>query len=220
MNISTRLPKKYANEQVLVVQYASLSELLPTVGVWPVRDKLLDLVAKPGIMRRDQAEMTTAVTQLVAYYIVVNESRLLTHRRTRRQPEKRLTAVRAIGLSGHMTTSDLQTLLTRDLFHAGEHTGYANRELAEEVAVRVSSKHPITLRGFIWEPIDDFGKQHLGLIYIVPAEAEFRVLEPGLIGEAQFSTLPEISRSVDAYTSWSRLLLQSNLLTEALTVEG
>lgn len=220
MTNSSKLPKKYADEQVLVVSYDSISSLLPTVGIWPVSEPLLDLIAAPCTMRRDDAEQTTAVTQLVAYYVVTNGGRLLTHRRTRRQPEKRLTDIRAIGLSGHMTASDLQTLTTGDLFHEGERGGYANRELAEEIAVRVSSAHPIELRGFVWDPVDDFGKQHVGLLYSVPAESDFKVLEPGLIGDARFSSLAEILESIDTYTSWSRLLLQSTLWTEVLNTQA
>jgi len=216
MTNTSRLPKKYASEQVLVVAYDSVSSLLPAVGVWPVTEQLLDLITTPQTMRRDEAEQTTTVTQLVAYYVVINGGRLLTHRRTRRQPEKRLTDIKAIGLSGHMTSSDLQTLTTGDLFHEGERGGYANRELAEEIAVRVSSQEPIALCGFVWEPIDDFGKQHLGLVYLVPAETEFEVLEPGLIGDARFSTLIEISDAIDAYSSWSRLLLESTLIKSFL----
>lgn len=217
MTSTSTLPKKYANEQVLVVTYDAVIALLPSVGVFPVNEALLELISLPQTMRRDEAEKSTAMTQLVAYYVVMNDGHLLTHRRTRRQPEKRLTDVRAIGLSGHMTTSDLNTLTTGDLFHEGDHAGYANRELAEEIAVRVSSKAPIKLAGFIWEPIDDFGRQHLGLLYIVPAEREFRVLEPGLIGSADFLTPDEISASINDYTSWSKLLLDSELFIGSLS---
>ena len=216
MTPPAELPKKYAAERVLVVPYDALRQLLPDVGVWPVSEALLQLIAAPSLMRRDEAEQTTVVTQLVAYYIVVNSFRVLTHRRTRRQPEKRLTDVRAIGLSGHMTASDFQGLSNRDLFHRDATSGYANRELAEEVAVTVSSQTPIALRCCIWEPIDDFGKQHLGLVYSVPAEEKVKVLEPGLISDAAFKTLPEIRSSIADYSSWSRLLLNSTIFADFL----
>ena len=217
MNTPPDLPRKYADESVLVVPYESINSILQGVGVWPVSEALLKLISTPSTMRRDDAERTTAVTQLVAYYIVLNGARLLTHRRTRRQPEKRLTAIRAIGLSGHMTTADLQTLATRDLFHQGAASGYANRELAEEVAVRVSSHEPIALQCCVWEPTDDFGKQHLGLVYVVPAEKEFRVLEPGLIADAAFQGLSEVRSSLVEFSSWSRLLLESTYFSQVLS---
>jgi predicted NUDIX family phosphoesterase len=217
MNPPPDLPKKYADEAVLVLPYESINSLLQGVGVWPVSEAMLQLISTPSIMRRGDAERTTSVTQLVAYYVVLNGARILTHRRTRRQPEKRLTAIRAIGLSGHMTTSDLQTLATRDLFHQGAVSGYANRELAEEIAVRVSSSEPISLQCFVWEPSDDFGKQHLGLVYVVPAEGEFKVLEPGLIANAAFEAMPDIRASLEEFTSWSRLLLESPHFSQVLT---
>ena len=217
MTNTSTLPKKYASEQVLVVTYDAVSSLLPSKGVFPVNDSLLGLISVPQTMRRDLAEESTAMTQLVAYYVIINDGRLLTHRRTRRQPEKRLTDVRAIGISGHMISSDLKTLTTGDLFHEGDHAGYANRELAEEISVRVSSKAPIRLAGFIWEPVDDFGKQHLGLLYIVPAERDFRVLEPGLIGNADFVDPDQIMANIGEYTSWSKLLLDSEILKTCLS---
>lgn len=216
MNSPQDLPRKYADESVLVIPFEALNKILPSVGIWPVSEPLLQLISRPSVMRREDAERTTTVTQLVAYYLVTNGNRILVHRRTRRQPEKRLTAIKAAGFSGHMTTSDLQTLSTRDLFHQGADSGYANRELAEEVAVRISSYEPILLRCCVWEPINDFGKQHLGLVYVVPAEETFQILEPGLLADAEFKSLIEIRNSLAEYTSWSRLLLESEYFCQAL----
>jgi predicted NUDIX family phosphoesterase len=168
-------------------------------------------------MRRAEAELTTEVTQLIAYYVVRHGDRIFTHRRTRRQPEKRLTAVKAAGLSGHMTTSDLSGLTTQDLFHQTSPSGYANRELAEEVAVQITAEHPISLRCCVWEPVDDFGKQHLGLVYLVPAKEEVKVLEPGLIADAAFESISDIRAAYRDFTSWSRLLLESEYFVDMLS---
>jgi predicted NUDIX family phosphoesterase len=218
--MTTDLPRKYAEESLLVVPYEAVDTLLPGVGIWPTSEALLRLISTPSTMRRADAELTTEVTQLIAYYVVRHGDRILTHRRTRRQPEKRLTAVKAVGLSGHMTVSDLPALTTRDLFHQGAASGYANRELAEEISVRISSEHPITLRCCIWEPVDDFGKQHLGLVYVVPAEEEIKVLEPGLIADATFECIPNIRAAYSAFTSWSRLLLESQYFVDILSHKG
>ena len=218
--MSTDLPKKYAEESLIVVPYTNVNELLPGVGVWPVSEALLRLISAPSTMRRADAEQTTEVTQLIAYYVVRHGDRILTHRRTRRQPEKRLTGVKAAGLSGHMTVSDLPGLTTQDLFHQGSASGYANRELAEEVAVQITSEHPISLRCCIWEPVDDFGKQHLGLVYLVPANEEIKVLEPGLIADPAFERVSDIRAAYRDFTSWSRLLLESKVFGEILSSEG
>lgn len=214
--MTTDLPKKYAEESLIVVPFKAVNRLLPGVGVWPVSEPLLRLISTPLTMRRGEAELTAEVTQLIAYYVVLNGDRILTHRRTRRQPEKRLTAIKAAGLSGHMTETDLPALNNRDLFHQDTAGGYANRELAEEVSVQVSAKHPIRLRCCVWDPTDDFGKQHLGLVYVVPAEATIKVMEPGLISDASFQAIPDIRASFDEFTSWSRLLLESEYFLETL----
>ena len=218
--MSTDLPKKYADESLIVVPYATVNELLPGVGVWPVSEALLRLISTPSTMRRAHAELTTEFTQLIAYYVVRCGDRILTHRRTRRQPEKRLTGVKAAGLSGHMTASDLPGLTTQDLFHQASASGYANRELAEEVSVQITSEHPISLRCCVWEPVDDFGKQHLGLVYLVPAEEQIKVLEPGLIADAAFERVSEIRAAYRDFTSWSRLLLESKVFVDILSGEG
>jgi len=217
--MSTDLPRKYAQESLLVVPNEAVNAILPDVGVWPISEALLGLISMPSMMRRGDAEQTTLVTQLIAYYVVVSGGRILTHRRTRRQPEKRLTAIKALGLSGHMTVADLPALTTRDMFHPSASSGYANRELAEEIKVRVSSESPISLRCAIWEPVDDFGKQHLGLVYVVHAQEEFTVLEPGLITDAKFEALPDIRAAYDKFTSWTRLLLESEFFLKMLTQE-
>lgn len=218
--MSPALPKKYAEESLIVVPYVTVSELLPGAGVWPVSEALLNLISTPSAMRRADAELTTEVTQLISYYVVKNGDRILTHWRTRRQPEKRLTGVRAVGLSGHMTISDLPGLTTQDLFHQGSASGYANRELAEEVSVQITSEYPISLRCCIWEPVDDFGKQHLGLVYLVPAKEEIKVLEPGLIADATFERVSDIRANYRNFTSWSRLLLESDFFVDILSREG
>ncbi|MFC3864070.1 hypothetical protein [Alcaligenes aquatilis] len=217
--MSTDLPKKYADESLIVVPYKAVNELLPGVGVWPVSEPLLRLISTPSTMRRADAELTTEVTQLIAYYVVLHCGRILTHRRTRRQPEKRLTAVKAAGLSGHLTVSDLPALTTLDLFHESSASGYANRELTEEISVQVLPKHPIKLSCCVWEPVDDFGKQHLGLVYVVPADEKIKVLEPGLIADAAFQSIPDIRAAYSEFTSWSRLLLESKYFLDILSSE-
>jgi predicted NUDIX family phosphoesterase len=202
------LPKKYAEERVIVLPYTKIQSLFPGTGVWPIQENLLQSFGGATTMRRDDAERTVDFTQLVSYFVITHGTTVLTHRRTKRQPEKRLTSVRAVGFSGHMTDSDLHNLVGRDFFHQDGRSGYANRELAEEVSVHLHSDTPIALRCCIWEPIDDFGKQHLGLVYEVPTDGSFRVLEPGLIADALFESVDDVRARVTEYSSWSRLLLE------------
>ena len=209
MSDLSTLPKKYANERVLVVPRESIDSTVKHQGVAPVTEQLLQLFSHARTMRRDDAEKTVEFTQLVAYFIVVDGVNVLTHRRSKRQPEKRLTDVRSIGFSGHMTDTDLQSLSSYDLFHGSGQSGYANRELAEEVKVKVSSSDPISMRCCIWDPFDDLGKQHIGLVYEVPTAGHFEVLEPGLITDACFETMDAIRSNINAYTSWSQLLAGS-----------
>jgi hypothetical protein len=59
--MSTVLPRKYADESLLVVPNASVNAILPDVGVWPISEALLDLISTPSMMRRGEAEQTTRV---------------------------------------------------------------------------------------------------------------------------------------------------------------
>lgn len=74
--MSSDLPKKYAEESLIVVPYVAVSELLPGAGVWPVSEALLSLISTPSTMRRANAELTTEVTQLISYYVVSNGERV------------------------------------------------------------------------------------------------------------------------------------------------
>lgn len=209
MSDPSTLPKKYAQERVLVVPRQSIEVAVQRQGVIPVTEQLLQLFANAKSMRRDLAEETLEFTQLVAYFVVVAGTDVLTHKRSKRQPEKRLTDIRAIGFSGHMTEMDLQTFSSRDLFHGNGISGYANRELAEEVKVIISSENPISMRCCLWDSYDDLGKQHIGLVFEVPIAGSFEILEPGLITDAQFESLDDIRANLLDYTSWSQLLARS-----------
>lgn len=210
MNEAPTLAKKYAQERVLVVPRPLIEQSVGRRGVGPITDSLFETLMRATPMRRDLAEDTIEVTQLVAYFVVRSGNEVLTHKRSKKQPEKRLTNVRSLGFSGHMTDDDLQSLMSYDFFHGDGLGSYTNRELAEEVRVNLSSEHPISLRCCIWDPSDTLGQQHIGLVYEVPTDGKFEVLEPGLIVDARFESISSIRSSITSYTSWSQLLLAAS----------
>lgn len=201
------LPKKYAEEIILVCQRSALEPLLKTEGFVPADDEVWAGISAAFPMRRGDAEMDQSVIQLVSFFLVMNRGECLTHKRCKKQPEKRLIDVRAIGFSGHINESDGKDLFVRDLFEPTDSTPYVNRELSEEVSLVLNSQNPISFHGYIWEPSDNMGRQHIGLLYKVPCNREFNILEPGLIADAHFDSLETIESNIDEYGSWSKIII-------------
>lgn len=201
------LPKKYAEEIILVCQRSALEPLLRAEGFVPADDEVWAGISEAFPMRRGDAEVDQSVIQLVSFFLVTNKGECLTHKRCKKQPEKRLVDVRAIGFSGHINESDGKDLFVRDLFEPTDSTPYVNRELSEEVSLGLNSQNPISFHGYIWEPSDDMGRQHIGLLYEVPCNREFKILEPGLITDAHFDSLDTIESNIDGYGSWSKIII-------------
>jgi len=201
------LPKKYAEESVLVCSRAKLELLIHGVGVIPSCNELWAEISNAFPMKRGIAEENTDVVQLVSYFVVLNNNKLLTHKRSKRQPEKRLVNIKSVGFSGHIMESDADKLYNFDMFEPSLITPYINRELAEEVKVKLNPDFPISFVGYIWEPSDALGKQHLGLMYIVPCDGSFTIMEPGLLTQARFESMVDINSTIDNYTTWSRMVI-------------
>lgn len=203
------LPKKYAEEVILVCQRTVLEPLLMNEGFISANDDIWAGISAAFPMRRGEAELDQSVIQLVSFFLVTYKGKCLTHKRAKKQPEKRLIDVRAIGFSGHINESDEKDLFARDLFEPTDSGPYVNRELSEEVSLSLNSNNPISFYGYIWDPSDDLGRQHIGLFYEVPCDGEFTVLEPGLITDARFDSLETIVSNVDEYGSWSKIILSA-----------
>ncbi|MDP3608649.1 MAG: hypothetical protein U1D41_16820 [Nitrosomonas sp.] len=214
------LAKKYADESVLVCQRSDMTPLLTHSGVLPASPLIWKAICHATPMRRIDAEADTSVIQLVSYFLILHRGKFLTHRRTKRQPEKRLTDIRSLGFSGHICKHDTNQLLGNDLFEPSlEDAPYLNRELAEEVSVKLESKNPIRFGGYIWDPSDTLGLQHLALLYIVPTNGDYKILEPGLITDARFESLLEIKSKLELYTTWSRLLINELEVNKTIFLE-
>ena len=213
-----KLPKKYAEEKILVCKRESLEPLLNEEGFIPPDEEIWKSVMSAFPMRRGDAENDMSVIQLVSFFLVTNNKKYLTHKRTKKQPEKRLIDVRAMGFSGHINDSDSNSLFVGDLFEPTESSPYVNRELSEEVSLTLNSQKPISFHGYIWEPSDEVGRQHIGLLYEVQSDGEFTILEPGLISDAHFDSLEEIGSEINEYGSWSKILILA-IKTKALILQ-
>jgi predicted NUDIX family phosphoesterase len=205
------LPKKYAQEDVMVLDRSAVDEFCITCGVGHLPLNSPDILSRAWPMKRERAENETNYVQLVAYYLVEGCEGYLTHRRTSRQPEQRLVNVRSLGFSGHLGPKDMEELLHRDLFGADQPMGFTNRELGEEVEVKVGPQATSSLRRYIWDPSEPLGAQHLALVCHITDAKEFRILEPGLITDAKFESVEKILAKLPLYSSWTRLLLMSPL---------
>ncbi len=115
------------------------------------------------------------------------------------QGEKRLHALRSVGIGGHISTEDTSG---SDLYR----TGMA-RELDEEVIADESVDAPIV--GLIYDPSNDVGKVHLGVVHLMTLSGPtVRAREEDLL-DAGFMPLQQILAEQDRLETWSRLCVQA-----------
>lgn len=204
------MAKKYASEMVLTVPRLQILDHLNRSGLLPPNEELLATLRRATLTRRDEAEGNPDLVQLVSYFVVMKGDRILIHRRTRRQPEQRLTNIYSVGFGGHLGNQDTIALATPDLFAEVAGAPTLTRELSEEVDVRVTSGRTISFLGFLWDDTDLLGLQHLALAYLVPTSTEtFTIREPGLIAEARYIERTALASGEINLTTWSRHLVRN-----------
>ena len=89
------------------------------------------LISESTEMHRKEAELTEEFVQIIPLFFVHNGSQYLTHKRTKRLPEKRLSSNRTINFGGHLQLTDYPTLFSDD---AGLVDLAIQRELREELS--------------------------------------------------------------------------------------
>jgi predicted NUDIX family phosphoesterase len=187
-------------ERVLVVPAAALREAGPFHGfsdrVGHYLPRLLDarhLLYLP----RDEAEEDPSYKQLIPYVVLRHGGKVFHYLRGG-GGERRLHAKRSVGIGGHICAADGGA--GEDAYHAG-----MRRELAEEVEL------PAVVRerciGLINDDRTPVGQVHLGIVHLFDlAEPAVKCRESALV-EGGFAAPGELRAGLDAFETWSQLLL-------------
>jgi predicted NUDIX family phosphoesterase len=147
--------------------------------------------------RRD-VETDPAFKQLIPYLVLRHGDRLFHYRRGEAGTEKRLEALRSVGIGGHISEADAAG--------AGDpyHNGMA-RELAEEVDL--ATRYAERLVGFINDDRTFVGSVHLGVVHLFDLErADVRAKEDAL-ADGGFASLADIYADRDRFETWSQFVL-------------
>ncbi|MEM7475659.1 MAG: phosphoesterase, partial [Planctomycetota bacterium] len=146
-------------------------------------------------------EEDPTVKQLIPYVILEAEidgvARIFQYTRGKGQGEKRLHALKSIGIGGHISSEDADS---DDLYRSG-----MQRELSEEVVIE--AKYHEELVGFIYDDTTPVGRVHLGVVHrlkLESADARARETEISLSG---FAPVGELKADLDQFETWSQLCL-------------
>jgi predicted NUDIX family phosphoesterase len=149
---------------------------------------------------RSAVETDPAFKQLIPYVVLRCGADIFHYRRGAAGTEKRLAALRSVGIGGHISEADA----------AGGENAYRTgmlRELAEEV--EVGCEWTERLLGFINDDRTFVGSVHLGVVHLFElGSAAVRSREEAL-AEAGFAPLAELVACRDEFETWSQFVFDA-----------
>ncbi len=195
-----------SEENVLVIPATRLDILGQFSGFRPFEQTALDALLSEQFMEfrpRSQVEEDPTFKQLIPYAILVHETGserfIFQYTRGKGQGEKRLHALKSIGIGGHISREDAEG---GDLYRSG-----MLRELSEEMII--DTDYEDELVGFIYDDTTEVGRVHLGVVHLLrmPSTAA-RAREIDLEGSG-FQPLSTIKQDLERYETWSKLCLHN-----------
>jgi predicted NUDIX family phosphoesterase len=166
-------------------------------------------------INRSEAEQDRRYKQLIPYALIICGDKILRYRRGKGGQETRLHGLYSVGVGGHISEED------HGLFeHARASIGYHEamcRELQEEVDIKVTKEAAVAV---INDDSTEVGYVHLGIVHVVYVDNEdVANRRSGLVG-AEFISLADAAKNLDAYESWSRFCVEhlNELLAKAAAI--
>jgi len=153
-----------------------------------------------GFHRRNDVETDLAFKQLIPYVILCCGERVFHYRRGAAGTEKRLLAMRSIGIGGHISEQDASG--TGDAYRNG-----MERELREEVTFGAIARE--TLIGFINDDRTFVGSVHLGVVHRLELEIEAVTANEAAIADAGFATVAELWAEREEFETWSQFAFEA-----------
>jgi len=209
-HVADRFQKALFDEDIVVFPTTSLRKYVRVPGLYSGAFDHGALVSECQPMRRREAEESFEVIQLVSVFIVRNESRFLTYKRTKRLPENRLHGFYSISFGGHLNPNDIKPLL--NIFDPDLATPLLLRELGEELRLAYDNVPVLEYRGLLYDDSREVSRQHLGVTYDVTLpDAGFEIGERGFLVDAKFESLDQVLARKSEFENWSVLLMEEEL---------
>jgi predicted NUDIX family phosphoesterase len=162
---------------------------------------------------RGEMEHDPSFKQLIPYVVFrhvdeVGAVRVFQYLRGGGQGEARLRAKRSVGVGGHISLVDHESLGGAD--GATHHAVYREgllRELAEEVVVETPYRERLV--GLINDDETPVGQVHLGVVHLCDVERPAIAPRESDILEAGFRPVGEILATLDRFESWSQIVMRA-----------
>jgi predicted NUDIX family phosphoesterase len=196
------------DEQILVIPESVIAEIGTLQGFEPDVDRFLrPILQSDQLSFRPRREMETdpRFKQLIPYVLLqwtdeYGEIRLFAYTRGGGSGESRLHAKRSIGIGGHISAEDAAG--GADPYRAG-----MQRELDEEV--EIGSPFAESMEGLIYDPSNDVGRVHLGVVHRLVLERPAVRSNEADLADGGFVSLTELRQDFDRLETWSQLVLQA-----------
>jgi predicted NUDIX family phosphoesterase len=151
-----------------------------------------------SFLPRSRAEDDPSFKQLIPYVVMKHGSHIFHYRRGQGAGEKRLRALRSVGIGGHINPID----------HAAAEHPYRQgmmREVAEEV--ELASAYRESCLGFINDDNLPVGQVHLGIVHVFELERPHVKRREADVTEAGFAPLAELAAASAGFETWSQFVL-------------
>ena len=189
------------SEQVLAIPVAVLHDVGVFQGFSFQIDHYLPRLLNPVHFRflpRDDAENDPNFKQIIPYVVLKWQEQLFHYTRGQGGTEKRLCALRSIGVGGHINPIDSEY---GDVYRNG-----MLRELNEELCI--NSEYVERPIGLINDDSLPVGRVHVGVVHLLELnEPSVERRETGLTG-CGFATVSELWAMRDEFETWSQFVLQ------------
>ena len=150
-------------------------------------------------MPRSLAENDPTFKQLIPYVVLKYCDQVFHYRRGQGAGEKRLRALRSVGIGGHINPGDHSTM--EHPYRQG-----MSREVAEEVAI--DTPYHETCLGFINDDSLPVGQVHLGIVHVFELESPKVQRREADLLQAGFAAISDLLREKESFETWSRFVLE------------
>lgn len=148
---------------------------------------------------RYEVETDPSFKQLIPYIVLKCGDQLFHYRRGSAGTEKRLEALRSVGIGGHISEADAAG--GTDPYHTG-----MMRELTEEVELGCGFREHCV--GFINDDRTPVGSVHLGVVHVFEMDAPLAKSREDALADAGFAPLAELLREAEQFETWSQFALE------------
>src|SRR5262245_1935215 len=191
------------DEKVLVIPTARFRAAGYFHGLRPADAAYLAAILDPSAFEfrpRSEVETDPSFKQLIPCIVLKCGDALFHYRRGSAGTEKRLAALRSVGIGGHISEEDAAG--GSDLYHCG-----MMRELTEEV--EVGSGFIQKCIGFINDDRTPVGRVHLGVVHLFELESPSAHSREDALADAGFAPRADLAKQVEQFETWSQFVLEA-----------